>query len=173
MEKQRMKKGKRRTGTDVPEGFTLSMAFMDMMPVLFFSGSAILLIRRFPDALFRIGAVLVILAGALKVLWKFIIALAHKNIEPLSLQLRFLMPAGFLLIVISLIADRTAWSFGSVWGHITAFPACIFFIFGIAGLVCMSVFAVKLDRTDAKANWIEQGTNALAQLFIFIGIFLE
>lgn len=169
MEKQRVK-NKQQAG--VPEGFTLSMAFMDMLPVLFFSGSAVLLIRRFPDTLFRIGAVLVILAGALKVLWKFIIALAHRNIGPLSRQLRFLMPAGFLLVIISLILNRAAWSPGRVWARVTGFPACVFFLFGIAGLVLMSVFAVKLDRTDAKSNWIEQGTNTLAQLFIFLGILL-
>lgn len=51
----------------VPEGFTLSMAVLDCLPVLFFSISAFRLAMGFQSVLFRIGIFFIILAGALKV----------------------------------------------------------------------------------------------------------
>ena len=64
----------------VPEGFSLAMAIVDCMPVLFFSISSAILAMRFDSILFRIGVTLVIIAGALKAGWKFVIALVHKDV---------------------------------------------------------------------------------------------
>lgn len=50
----------------VPEGFTLSMALVDCLPVLFFIISSAILATRFNSRPFRAGVLLVILAGALK-----------------------------------------------------------------------------------------------------------
>mgnify|MGYP003592351868 CR=1 FL=1 len=36
-------------------------------------------------------------------------------------------------------------------------------------MVTMSVFAMKLDDS-VKSNWIEQGTNSIAQLMFLLGI---
>jgi len=46
--------------------------------------------------------------------------------------------------------------------HVTAFPANICFLIGIAGMVIMIVFAKKLDSSDVK-----QGTNAIAQFSFY------
>ncbi len=155
---------------EVPEGFTLSMACMDALPVLFFCVSAGIVSLRFPSMLFRIGAVLVILAGALKVSWKFVIALAHKNIRFLNRQMRYLMPTGFLLILLSLVIDRAGINWGTVLHGMLGIPSLLFFLLGIAGMCAMGWFAGHLDGNDAHSNWIEQGTNALAQMSIMLGI---
>ena len=85
----------------VPKGFTLSMALMDSLPVLFFTISTIFIARHFPSLLFLIGIFFVILAGLLKVSWKLIIALTHRDIRffniTLSYALRLL--AGFISFV--------------------------------------------------------------------------
>lgn len=47
----------------VPEDFTLSMALVDCLPILFFSISSAILAARFDSRLFRAGVLLVILAG--------------------------------------------------------------------------------------------------------------
>lgn len=154
------------------DGFTLPMAVVDALPVIFFSLGASVIALRFPSPLYRAGAFLVILAGALKAAWKFVIALLHRNVRFLNRQMRFLMPAGFLLILISLFIDRQLWSAGTVAQHILQLPSLIFFLLGAAGLVAMSIFAVKLPKMDPRANWIEQGTNTVAQLLIFLGILL-
>lgn len=98
----------------VPEGFTLFMALVDCLPVLFFSVSSAILAARFNSRLFQTGVLLVILAGALKAGWKFVIALRHRDLRFLNKQMRYLMPAGFLLIILALFVDRSRWSIAAV-----------------------------------------------------------
>lgn len=50
----------------VSEGFTLGMAVMDCLPVIFFSIGASVLALRLESPLFHFGVLLIILAGALK-----------------------------------------------------------------------------------------------------------
>ena len=159
-------------GSSVPEGFTLAMACVDCLPVLFFSISAVILALRFDSFLFRAGVLPVILAGALKAGWKFVIALRHRDIPFLSRQMRFLMPAGFLLMLLSLFADRSRWSFAAVIRHMTGMPALLFFLLGAAGLVVLTRFVGKRNSRDAKANWKEQIINSLSQFYIMMGIIL-
>ena len=40
----------------VPEGFTMMLAFVDALPVIFFAGSMILIGQRFSSKLFMLGA---------------------------------------------------------------------------------------------------------------------
>ena len=140
----------------VPKGFTLSMALMDSLPVLFFTISAILIALHFPSLLFLIGIFFVILAGLLKVGWKLIISLAHRDI-------RFL---------IALFVDHTKWSVSAIIAHITHFPSCLFFLIGIAGLLYLGYLGKHQDSHDAKANWKEQCINTLSQFCIMLGILL-
>lgn len=156
----------------IPEGFTLTMAVTDMLPVLFFSISIAVLSGRIESGIFLTGAVLVILAGALKVLWKFVLALVKKDVRFLNRQLRYLMPAGFLLMAAGLVADRDSWSARAAAEHIVSFPAVIFFLLAAVGIIFMIWFAGHLNGRDARSNWIEQGTNALTQFFLMLGIVL-
>ena len=149
----------------VPEGFTLFMALVDCLPVLFFSVSSAILAARFNSRLFQAGVLLVILAGALKAGWKFVIALQHRDLRFLNKQMRYLMPAGFLLIILALFV-------AAVIRHMTNVPALFLFLTGAAGMGLMVWFAQKKDRRDAKANWKEQITNSVAQFCIMLGILL-
>lgn len=154
----------------VPEGFTLSMALMDSLPVLFFGASMLTICTMFQSLLFLIGALLVLAGGLGKVLWKLIIALHHKNVWFLNRQMRYVMPVGGILIVLSLFADHDQISLTGMWHAFVSMPALIFFLTGIAGIVTMIYFAGHLDSGDAKSNWYEQGTNAIAQLSLFLGL---
>lgn len=156
----------------VPEGFTPAMAFVDCLPVLFFSISSVTLALRFDSSLFRVGILLVILAGALKAGWKFTIAFLHRDIPFLSRQMRFLMPAGFLLVLAALFIDRRKWSLEAVFRHMTKMPALGFFICGAAGLLFLSWLAKSQNNRDAKTNWKEQIVNSLSQFCIMLGILL-
>ena len=75
------KKQNRTFPEPVPEDFTLSMALVDCLPILFFSISSAILATRFDSRLFRVGVLLVILAGVLKAGWKFVIALHHRDLR--------------------------------------------------------------------------------------------
>lgn len=156
----------------VPENFTLAMALVDAIPVIFFGLSLIAIYRLFPSALFLIGAILVFASGAAKVLWKIIVALKQKNIWFFFIQMRILMPIGFVLIILSLFVDSSLVSLAGIGSALVSFPSVIFFALGLLGMVMMGVFAKKLDSSDSRSNWIEQLTNGFAQAAIFIGIML-
>lgn len=158
------------TKNTIPENFTLSLAFVDALPVLFFGGSTILIGLLFGSPLFLTGAVLCFWAGAAKVLWKIIVVKKKKNIWWLFLQMRIVMPLGFALMIFAVIMNRSAVNLPAVFAAIVSLPSVIFFAIGVTGMVLMGVFAAKLDSADVRSNWIEQITNALAQAVVFTGI---
>ena len=156
----------------VPEDFNLALVFVDAIPVLFFALSTILIAARLKNFLFTAGAVLCFSAGFFKVLWKLIVVLHKKNVWLLFVQLRFLMPLGFLLMIFSIVGasfrSQIVWQ--AVAKKIFLFPQIIFFALGILGMILMGVFAFTLDGKNLKSNWIEQITNGISQICIFLGI---
>ena len=160
------------TKDTLPEDFTLLLALTDSLPVIFFGASMLLIGRRFSSLLFIAGTLLCLIGGAGKVLWKIIVVLQKKNVWPLFIQMRILMPAGFLLMLASLFANADKLSFHTICQAVTSFPSVIFFAAGLLGMVLMTVFAFVLDSADPRANWIEQLTNGVAQAAFFIGLLL-
>lgn len=71
--------------------------------------------------------------------------------------MRILMPAGFLLLLAALMADRHRLHRAAIRSGLTAFPSCLFFALGLLGMVLMVVFTLYLSSADPKANWLEQG----------------
>lgn len=58
----------------------------------------------------------------------------------------------------------------ALWQKICTFPTALFFGITVIGMICMSVFAVKLDGTKLRSNWIEQIANAIAQGCFLLGV---
>ncbi len=160
------------TKDTVPEGFTMTLALTDAIPVLFFGAGMIVVSVLFKSGLFLFGALLCLFAGAAKVLWKIIVVLRKKNVWWLFLQMRFLMPAGLVIMAVSAVLKRSEVDFSSLLGKAVNFPAAAFFIAGITGMLLMLVFAFKLDSSSVKANRIEELTNGLAQACFFVGLLL-
>ena len=154
------------------ESASIGMALMDAVPVLFFCGSVFFIGSIFNSALFMVGAVLCIAAGTCKVLWKLLLATAHKNVLILNRQFRYVMSVGFLIMIIALIVEHKRVSFPLIWKNVSAFPGNIFFIIGIIGIITMFVLAKRLDASSKRSNYIEQTVNMIAQLCFFIGIML-
>jgi hypothetical protein len=154
----------------LPQGFTFSMACMDALPVIFFACSMLNIAVRFHSTIFVIGAIFSSLAGMGKVLWKILIATAKKNITLLASQFRYLMSGGFLLMFLSLILNHKKIAWSSLRQAIFTMPSLLFFLLAIGGMLLMGICGAKLDKTDAKSNWLEESINTLAQLFLFLGI---
>lgn len=152
------------------DNFTLSLALFDALPVIFFSASVLLIATKFTNPGFIAGAVLCSLAGCLKFLWKIILAGWKKDIPILNRQLRLLMPVGFLLLIIGIISGRKNSALLSILQRALQFPSILFFAVTLIGMILMSIFAVKLDGTKARSNWIEQIINAIAQGCFLLGI---
>lgn len=149
---------------------SFGMALVDALPVICFSISIALIASMYHSAVFLVGALLCIIAGLGKVLWKLILAAAHKDIQLLYRQFHYLMPGGFVLILLSLIISRPSWS--ELWKNISSFPCNILFLLAIVGFVVMGILGAKMDSTCKRANWIEQLVNLAAQLCILLGVLM-
>jgi len=156
----------------IPEGFSVSLAVVDMVPVVFFGLSALRVGQLFSSIPFMIGAAVCLVSGVVKVLWKLIAAMKQKNIWPMFVQMRVLMPVGFLLMAAALIIGCARLNGAAILGGLLGFPACIFFGLGILGMALMTFFAFRLDSSDPKANWLEQAVNGIAQACFFVGLLL-
>lgn len=154
------------------KGFSVPLALTDMIPVLFFGLSAIRAGQLFSSALFVTGAAVCLLSGIVKVLWKLIVAVSHRSIWPMFMQMRIFMPAGFLLMLAALFIGRADLNGRAILAGLLSFPACIIFGLGVLGMVLMVIFAIKLDSGNPKANWLEQAVNGAAQACFFIGLLL-
>lgn len=153
------------------EQFTVQLAVMDALPVLFFAAAAVILGLKLHSALFFIGAVICFLAGAGKVLWKLLLAWKGKDVPLLGAQLRYLMPAGFLLMILgAVLADRA--QVRALIRAAVRMPSALFFALAVIGLAGMILCARKFDRRDVRGNWIEQIINAVAQGCVLIGVLL-
>lgn len=156
----------------IPNDFDISLALVDSLPVLFFTVSMIIISVIFKSKLFLIGSLLMLFAGICKVLWKIIVATKRKNIWFLFIQMRITMPLGLLLIVASLIINRSLINLSIVLNNLLSLPQITFFIIGVIGMIMMIVFGFTLDGTKKKNNWIEQITNLISQLCFLIGIII-
>lgn len=152
-------------------GFTLSLAAVDALPVLFFGAAAAMLGVKLQSAVFIIGAALCLLAGAGKVLWKLLIALRGRDVALLGAQLRFVMPAGFVLMLVgAMLAEGE--TVRALLHAAVRLPSAAFFALGVVGVAAMIVCAGRFDRRDVRGNWIEQCINAAAQGCVLLGVIL-
>lgn len=160
------------TKDTIPEGFSVALAIFDLIPVIFFGLSAIKAGNLFHSTLFVIGALICLVSGIIKVLWKLIAAVARKNIWLMFVQMRIFIPIGFLVLITALIVDRANLNISAILSGLISFPSCIFFAVGVIGMILMTVLAFKADSSNPKVNWAEQIINSTAQLCFFVGLML-
>lgn len=164
------KQGKVLPDREVPEGFTVTLALEDAVPVVLFCLATISMGRAIQSPLFVLGVCISFAAGALKVAWKLAMALGHRNIPLLSRQMRYVMPLGFLLMAIGLIVQRDA--AGALILCMLELPSLPFTL-AWAALICLMVHSARTsDQLDSASNWKEQGTNSAAQLAFLVSVLL-
>ncbi len=155
------------------EGFTLTLALVDAVPVLLFGGSMLLVASRFPHPLFLVGAALSTLAGCCKVAWKLILGIWKKNIPWLNKPFVPMQAAGFLLMLISFLLGFRQISWPGVLTAVTGFPSCVLFLAWLGLMGFMGWFRKNKFRKDnAKTNWTAQIVNCLGQAALFLAIVL-
>lgn len=155
------------------EGFTLRLALVDAIPVLFFGASMIMVAARFNSPLFIIGAVLSTLAGCFKVLWKLILGIWKKNIQWLNKPFVPMQATGFLLMLISFIIGFGKINWGNLLSAVTRLPSIVFFVLWIAMMGFMGWYRKnKFKKDDSRSNWTAQFINCIGQGALFLGILL-
>lgn len=162
--------GAEHTDADLPEGFTLSLALADAVPVLLFGLSAVVLGSRLGSPVFVTGSVVAFMGGAGKVLWKLLIAVGHRNVRWLSRQMRYMMPVGFALMLVGLVLR--AGELPMVLDGLLRLPSMAFLLAWLACMVVMGYLAGHRDQGDARGNWVEQGVNSLGQACLLAALLL-
>lgn len=91
--------------------FSVSMALVDYIPVIFFAAASVILLRDLYNkmskgafALFSAGLIDVTLAGALKATWKLLYAAGACNFEALNAMFFPVQSIGFLLAGVGILA---------------------------------------------------------------------
>ena len=159
--------------------YTLGLALFDIVPVLLFLISCILIYSMCMSRLFLAGALCCFIGGMAKVIWKLIVVLAKRDIPAFSRVFRVLMISGFALMLLSVVLStvRTVAGGGAfadsavagLWRGLTFMPATLFFIAGFAGMCMMGYLGSHMDKS-ARSNWIEELINTAAQLAILTGV---
>lgn len=164
------------------EDFTVALALVDAIPVIFFSLSMVILAAALAGSgvafwIFLVGAVLIVLAGLCKVLWKLFLGLHAGDIKILNKAFVPCMASGFMIALIGAIVGTFthAIAWGGVLKAIIGIPAIIFFILGLCGMGVMGYVKSSQSREDfnkdAKKNWLAEFVNGFSQAMLFLGIF--
>ena len=152
------------------EGFTVSMALVDAIPVLLFAASATILGSRFDSPLFITAVILMTLNSIRKVLWKLILGIKKKDISAFNKYFLPIQMTCMLLMIVSVVLGHKNIVWAGVLTQITSMPNMIFYIlFFIMMIVMIWHKKVKFKNT-AKDNWTAQFINMAAQLFLLLGL---
>ena len=153
------------------EGFTISLALVDAVPVLSFAAAMVIIAARFGSPLFCAGAALSVLAGCFKVAWKLILGIRKRDLRWLNKPFVPMQASGFLIMFLSLILNIRKINWAGMLGALTSFPAVLFFLTWILLMGFMGWYRKNKFRTDdAKSNWTAQIINALGQTCLLLGI---
>ena len=160
------------TKDTVPQDFTLGLALFDAVPVILFGMATWLLWKMTGSVIVLAGAVICFLSGMLKVLWKVIVVIQQKNVWPLFMQMRIGMPAGFVLLILSPIFAFASGDLSFFLDGLLRPLPLLFILISVIGMAGMILCSSKLDSSDLRANWIEQGCNTVAQGAFFMSMLL-
>jgi len=151
------------------EDFTAALAVTDAVPVLLFGLSGKMAAKAFPNRLFRAGIVVCTAAGTSKVIWKFLLAVTHRDRKPLNQLFHIGMPCGFAVILTSLLMHRK--EARSLFKAAFSRSHRIFFLLSASGVAAMAVMKSCFDSRSARANWAEQSVNIFAQSMLLTGVY--
>ena len=160
------------TKDTIPQDFTLGLALFDALPVILFGMGTWILWKMTGNTIVLAGAVICFLSGILKVLWKIIVVIKRKNVWPLFVQMRIGMPAGFVLLILGMILSFAAGDLSFFLRGLLRPMPLLFFVISVIGMTGMILCSSKLDPSDVRANWIEQGCNTVAQGGFFMSMLL-
>ena len=153
------------------EGFTVGLALVDVIPVLSFGISMVIIASRFDSPLFMIGAALSVLAGCCKVAWKLVLGIWKKDLRWLNKPFLPMQITGFGFILGSLLTGMGRIDWTAVLAAVTGIPSLLFFLAWIGLMGFMGWYRKnKFKNDDAHSNWTAQIVNAIGQTCLLLGI---
>lgn len=155
--------------------FTIPMALMDFVPVIFFGVSAVLLLRDLYNKMFKgayallaAGAVNVFLAGFCKATWKLLYAAGICDFVALEEMFMPVNSMGLLFVGLSLIGmllwkrKVTVLSVAPV-PFVSSMPFILMMVVGLGGMcAALSVIAAKMKKAKVMILFIASFVCAMA-----------
>ena len=153
------------------EGFTITLALVDAIPVLSFGISMVIIASRFNSPIFMVGAALSVLAGCCKVAWKLVLGIWKKDLRWLNKPFLPMQITGFGFILGSLLTGFGSIEWAAVGSALVSFPSIVFFVawIGLMGFMGWDR-KNKFQNDDAHSNWTAQIVNAVGQTCLLLGI---
>ena len=159
--------------------FTIPMALMDFVPVVFFGITAALLLRDLYNKMFKgayallaAGSVNVFMAGFFKALWKLLYAANICDFVALEEMFMPVNSLGLLFVGLSLIG-MLCWKKKSVMLSVappviaSSIPFIMMMVLGLGGLCAgLSVLSAKMKKGKVKILFILSFVCAMAMGFI-------
>ncbi len=155
--------------------FTVPMALMDFVPVIFFGVTAVILLRDLYNKMFKgayallaAGSVNVFMAGFCKALWKLLYAANICNFVALEEMFMPVNSLGLLFVGLSLIG-MLCWKRKSVMlsaapvAFTSSMPFIMMMVVGLGGLCAgLSVLAAKMKKAPVMILFILSFVCAMA-----------
>lgn len=153
------------------EGFTLSLALLDFVPVAAFGVAVVIVAVAFNSPLFLAGAIISLAAGMCKVLWKLILGSSGKDVKWLNKGFVPAQSAGFLLMLVAAVLNIKRINFAVLGAAVTGMPQLVFFI-AWAGLLSAMVWYKKnrFECYSARANWTAEIINSVGQCSLLAAV---
>lgn len=148
----------------------MGLALVDLMPVLLFLMSGTIMYSMYRSPLLLAGVLACFTGGLCKAIWKMIIVISKKDCTGLTRAFHILLPAGFVLMLLSVPAGGKA-AFSGLWRSVTMMPAAILFAAGFALMCLMGYLGSRLD-SSAGSDWTEELINTFAQLAVLAGVII-
>jgi len=146
--------------------FTIPMALMDYLPVLFFGIAAVLLqrdlygsMRKDAFSMFAAGAINIFAAGFLKATWKLLYAAEICDFQALNTMFLPVQSIGFLLAGVGIVRMFCRKQSVLLAAAPPVFSGSVIFIMmmvlGLGSIcTCLSILAVKLKKKAAVALFV-------------------
>lgn len=155
------------------EEFTLALALVDFIPVLAFGIAIIMISAGFNSKLFLIGAIISLLAGVFKVLWKLILGTKKKDIKWLNKCFLPMQSGGWLIMLLGIICNLGKINFANLLAAVTGMPQLIFFLLWFCLMGAMVWYKKnRFERYSAKKNWTAEIINSCAQICLLVAVIL-
>lgn len=153
------------------EEFTLALALVDFIPVLAFGIAIIMISLGFHSKLFLIGAIISLLAGLFKVLWKLILGTTKKDVKWLNKCFLPMQSGGWVIMLLGIIFNLGKINFANLLHAMAGMPQLIFFILWLGLMGTMIWYKKnKFERYSAKKNWTAEIINSCAQICLLIAV---
>jgi hypothetical protein len=125
--------------------YTMGLALFDIMPVLLFLASGLIMYSMYGSPLLLAGVLACFMGGLCKAIWKMIVVVSEKDFSGLTRMFHILMPAGFVLMILSVFAGGKA-AFSGLWRSLTMMPASILFVAGFVLIAFLVVAGNQRER---------------------------